>query len=128
MKTLQEIDTWLAAEAAKPQPLSFATISAAEAEDFYANFRNAPFTAEQKAVLRKYWMVVPNVAAIKSVNEDLPPYTRATPVTTIGGDVVLNIDLMTDFQTYGGAANKLRAFKVKELDPDTAFPVAEEIG
>jgi hypothetical protein len=83
------------------------------------------FSPEQKAVLRKFWLRVPSADALEVANEALDPDTRATPVTTTSGDLVVNIDLLTDAGTFGKAANMIRTWRVMELDPSTDFPQEE---
>ena len=93
-----------------------------EQADFLANFPNRTFSPEQKAVLRKFWLRVPSADALESANEALDPDTRATPVTTTSGDLVVNIDLLTDAPTFGKAANMIRTWRVMQLDPSIDFP------
>ena len=128
--TLEEIDTFLSTEASARKPLNWASMSEDEKDAFDANFQNGPLSNEQRAVLHKYFLVVPSINAIEGDpavegdtgwNGQLPSDRRLSPVQTASGDWVLPLSLWTDSQTWGGAMNALHGLQVVELT-EADFP------
>ena len=122
--TLAEIDTFLSAEAQARKPLNWASMSEEEQGEFESNFPNRTFTKAQRAVLNKYFIIVPSIDAINGDpadesdtgwNGQLPPDRKLSPVQTTSGDWVLPLSLWMDNQTWGGAMNALRGLRVVEL-------------
>jgi len=133
--TLQEIDTFLSTEASARKPLNWASMSQEEKDAFESNFPNRSFSDEQRAVLRKFFILVPSIDAINGDpadesdtgwNGQLPPDRKLSPVQTTSGDWVLPLSLWMDNQTWGGAMNALHGLRVVELT-EADFPQEEVV-
>lgn len=125
--TLEELDTATATEVAAKKPLTWNTMGSALMEGFIANMvTDSKFSPEQMAYRDKWWLVFPNAQTAEQVNEALPSNTRITPVLTTGGELVCNIDVLTDADTFGKAASILKTLKVRQLTP-ADFPQEEII-
>ena len=124
--TPTELNTFLTTATDSRKPLKWGTMSAQEKDDFVASTRGT-FSPELRQVLRKFWLKVPNAEALENANAELPAFTRTSPLTTVGGDDVVNIDLLTDMETYKGPMNMIRGWSAVQLDTDTDFPNAETV-
>ena len=133
--TLAELDTFLSAEASARQPLTHASMSQEEQDAFESNFPNRTFSEAQRAVLNKYFIIVPSIDAINGDpadesdtgwNGQLPPDRRLSPVQTTSGDWVLPLSLWTDNETLAGVMDALRGLRVVKLT-EADFPQEEAV-